>query len=115
MEQYVTGSDACAISIATKEIKFSISNNYGDADNDIFICDNRKEMDECIAEHNENKNNFSLIGTIEGTVSVLQYDTDEYDEKNIIVTLTGKYNIFVKKVVEMYRRPTVIFLNVDYK
>lgn len=93
MEKYTYECDGGSLAIGTGSVVACYPNNYGDGAHTVYITDELSP---------DESRNSVFTGAVEGSeIKVYNYDclTEEEraDEKNVLVTLSGRYGVFAVK------------------
>ena len=91
--EFTYGCDGGSLSIGTASARVSVPNCYGDGEHKLLVINGK--YDPCLHSGCE------FRGAVEGNeIKVFKYDcfTDDEcaDEKNVLVTLSGRYGIYAK-------------------
>lgn len=93
--------DGGSLAIGSEHARVSICNEIGDGTYSIFIT-NRNETAELADGRFSNRDNWTFLGAVDGDcIKVFDYDcyhTAEEANKHILVTLSGRYGIWVEKL-----------------
>ena len=89
MKTFNCYSDIGSVLVGNKEVRFALPNIGGDGTTKLFIFDDDASFCAHIVS-----NMVSFVTSIEGKFNVYSYDCSRGDDKDILITLEGRYAVY---------------------